>query len=685
MNNKYQAFFIVMMLCFVSAEASAYKFLCNGMDANGTVQGDGCGACDDSNAARWSPAIVNVKYDSQTVPSGVSTAEWTAALNTGLDVWSNVSGSILDLDNGGHSSSRQLGQNDNDHEVIWILSVNEWRSEVGGGENGTLGVTLPRNICPYGSQNFRQILDADMALNGTGAFDWSTSCSGWNCSSVLSTFVHEMGHFVGLDHPCTQCDWAVMSAQAYTEPEAPLLDDQNGLRALYPGVGGGIGYGCDDQSDCNAGYSCILFNEASFCSQTCSGEGDCPEGYECTDVNGQNYCTFATGSLAAMVGEGENCYQRRCEEGLVCAGSGGSDYYCYRICQSDSDCSENQTCMDSGNDESLCVSTSGDAQVGQPCGDSNLCAEGLICTGMDDNSYLCRTECSPATGAECAANETCFELSGGSGACFPMGSVLEGGVCEDPMDCAVGKLCLTDSADGTAHCYQRCDQGYTCSDSQQQCIEMQGVSYCSPLLGSGSSTGNGTDGTGEGTGDGTGDGSSDGSSDGNNTGGTGTSADGDENCNLNRGNWDCPNTHGCIDNGDGDEWGICTEGVYGRYGTGDMCEENADCNSGICDRGLCTRPCDENNGCDSTFTCEAEMLPADSNGSGSGLCRPVSCLANPDICPGGTTCIYRDTFQRNVCAAGASSGCGCSTADSTATPWWLFSLLGIWFFRRRED
>ena len=32
----------------------------------------------------------------------------------------------------------------------------EWRAEVGGGENGTLGVTLPRNICPYGGQNFRK-------------------------------------------------------------------------------------------------------------------------------------------------------------------------------------------------------------------------------------------------------------------------------------------------------------------------------------------------------------------------------------------------------------------------------------------------------------------------------------------------------------------------------------------------
>ena len=326
MNMSPRVFIIPVVLALFSVEADAYKFLCNGMDANGSVHGDGCGACNDSNAARWSPAIVTVSYDSQTVPSGVSTTEWTAALNSGLDVWSNVSGSILDLDNGGHSGSRQLGQNENKHEVMWILNVNEWRSEVGGGENGTLGVTLPRNICPYGAQTFRQILDADMALNGTGAFNWSTSCQGWNCSSMLSTFVHEMGHFVGLDHPCTQCDWAVMSAQAYTEPEAPLLDDQNGLRALYPGVGGGIGYGCDSQSDCNAGYSCITFNNASFCSNLCGGDSDCPDGYECADVDGQNYCTFATGSLAAVVGEGKNCYQRRCEEGLVCAGSGGTDF-----------------------------------------------------------------------------------------------------------------------------------------------------------------------------------------------------------------------------------------------------------------------------------------------------------------------------------------------------------------------
>jgi len=676
-NKKLTWFLGGMLMVLGSQELNAYKFLCNGMDASGNVSGDGCGACNASNAARWNPAIVTVKYDSQTVPPGVTTAQWSAAFNDGLEVWSNVSGSILDLDSGGHSSNRQLGANENLHEVMWLLTANEWRAEVGGGENGTLGVTLPRNICPYGGQNFREILDADMAMNGTDAFDWSSSCGGWNCASMLSTFVHEMGHFIGLDHPCIQCDWAVMSAQAYTEPEAPLLDDQNGLRALYPGTGGGMGYGCDSQNDCNSGFTCITFNETQFCSKTCNQDGDCDSGYECTDVNGTNYCTFATGNLAAVVGEGENCYQRRCEEGLVCAGSGGTDYYCYRECDTDADCAENQDCIGAENDQGLCVSTSGDAQVGQACGPESLCAEGLICTGMDENSFFCRTECTPPSGPECASNETCFELQGGSGACLPMGNVQEGGICSDPMDCAVGKLCLTDSFDGTAHCYQRCDLGYTC-DPSQTCVEQGGYFYCTPLLGSGTGSGDGT-GDGNGNGNGNGNGSGNGGS---NT--TTTTPDGDENCNLNRGNWDCPNTHGCVDNGDEDEWGVCTEGAYGRGGTGDVCESGSDCNSGLCDRGLCTRPCDVNNPCDAIYECAADMLPDDGAGGGTGLCRPVSCLSNPAVCPTGTTCTYRDSFSRNVCAPGSSSGCACSATDDGSTSALTLSLvLGLLFWRRR--
>ena len=44
------------------------------------------------------------------------------------------------------------------------------------------------------------------------------------------------------------------------------------------------------------------------------------------------------------------------------------------------------------------------------------------------------------------------------------------------------------------------------------------------------------------------------------------------------------------------------------------------------------------------------MLPEDANGNSSGLCRPVSCLSNPDICPGGKTCVYREHISAdNLC------------------------------------
>ena len=117
-------------------------------------------------------------------------------------------------------------------------------------------------------------LDADMALNGTGPANWSTGLSGWNCSSLCYRPLFTNGTF----------RWQTIALSAIGRLWCPShrtgsrFRRPNGLRALYPGVGGGIGYGCDSQSDCNAGYSCITFNNASFCSNLCGGDSDCPDG-----------------------------------------------------------------------------------------------------------------------------------------------------------------------------------------------------------------------------------------------------------------------------------------------------------------------------------------------------------------------------------------------------------------------
>jgi hypothetical protein len=84
-------------------------------------------------------------------------------------------------------------------------------------------------------------------------------------------------------------------------------------------------------------------------------------------------------------------------------------------------------------------------------------------------------------------------------------------------------------------------------------------------------------------------------------------------CNDSRGNWDCPPHTGCVG-------GMCQEGAQGRGELGAACLSDGDCDSGLCDRARCTRPCDE--GCDTGHRCVEGVVPG-------GLCRR---LEAPDGC-----------------------------------------------------
>lgn len=76
-------------------------------------------------------------------------------------------------------------------------------------------------------------------------------------------------------------------------------------------------------------------------------------------------------------------------------------------------------------------------------------------------------------------------------------------------------------------------------------------------------------------------------------------------CNGARGNWDCPAHTGCV-------VGVCEQGAQGRGELGEACLADGDCDSGLCDRARCTRPCDD--GCQQGFTCAPDVVPG-------GLCR----------------------------------------------------------------
>ncbi len=76
-------------------------------------------------------------------------------------------------------------------------------------------------------------------------------------------------------------------------------------------------------------------------------------------------------------------------------------------------------------------------------------------------------------------------------------------------------------------------------------------------------------------------------------------------CDEQRGNWDCGEGFGCVA-------GLCEQGANGSVALGDTCDRDSDCDSGLCDRGVCTRPCDA--GCSDGFSCEEDAIPG-------GLCR----------------------------------------------------------------
>lgn len=619
-------------MCTSASQQFCYRYLCNGMDANGTFSQDGCGfGCNDATAPRWYAPTVPVRVDLSTVPSELSTTQWNNIVNTSFSRWEGVSGSNLVFQNIGSTQTRSFGGNENAHEIFWINSASEFQQKVGNGVNGALGVTITPRVC----FNPVQIVDADLVMNGAGNFNWvdfADNCGGGWCSSATSTLLHELGHFVGLGHPCQACGWTVMSAQSAVEIESPTNIDRSAVSALYPGQPGGLGYGCDGPQDCSSAPVCATVGDLSYCTQTC---GTCPEGFECDSVDGQDLCVFAGGALATPAGLGEDCLQRQCESDLICVG-GGQDFQCLQGCSNAANCPGNTyECLPLQNGGGVCVETSGEAQVGELCSETSLCAANLFCILETETSGICRTECNPANGSGCAANESCFELQNGAGACFPVGETGEGGVCESPLDCAPGRVCLTDSADGTAHCYQRCDQGFECTDDRQTCQALNGsLSYCDPLITTltqpepepgvnepdpGPGNPNEPEGVPIGT------------------------------CRLSRGNYDCPNGEGCVDDGDGDDIGVCEPGAEGSLATGQLCDSSSDCSGGICHNGVCTRPCDFD--CPDGSICDDEAIPG-------GLCKAQSCNDDPSICADGWGCEY-SSANRYVCTTDAEPSLFC--------------------------
>lgn len=71
-----QFYYVPALVMLVSSFSFGYRFICNGILANGDERIDECGLCDAEHAARWFSPTIEVAVDYSRVPKNISQSDW---------------------------------------------------------------------------------------------------------------------------------------------------------------------------------------------------------------------------------------------------------------------------------------------------------------------------------------------------------------------------------------------------------------------------------------------------------------------------------------------------------------------------------------------------------------------------------------------------------------------------------
>jgi hypothetical protein len=534
---------LAILLALIPGSARAYYYQCNTHEISSFVDGcpvgslvtGSCGCDAAANTPRLYPAQLSFSVESQG-SNGVTAAQLQNAASAAAASW-NAAGTAARVKIAGSfepTDARYGGSNaQGAQEIFLVATEEEWIALTGAGAGTVLGVTQSLSWSPSGACDKHVIYDADILINGFSA----DSVGG---DAIQRVIAHEMGHALGLGHPCLTDDAAcaapcdALMAAAGTRFSAPTAGDVAALSALYSAATRALGAPCGANSDCDSGL-CLQREGLAYCSEAC-GACSQPAGYECID-----------GACRArrLPGRHEEC-RGPCRDDRVCLTIGDEEYgHCFDRCApaATDQCLADTTCVEyaaekgyckpassefgvcggttgltchpesvclkvSGvtscryrcsSDGTLCPQPNGDhrvcvvyaspkgycelgSTVGGLCGSSSdegrRCVDGLHCLTLGGESS-CFTDCTDDR--ECAGNFDCNRVSDTKYYCRERGAGGEGDACASTTtDCQKNHRCISTGTE--LRCAAECQVDTDCSDASQTCLELSSSAICWPLV-----------------------------------------------------------------------------------------------------------------------------------------------------------------------------------------------------------
>ena len=419
------------------------------------------------------------------------------------------------------------------------MSSNRSLTSVGGSTNGSNELAfIEDNAWYFGSFVLGvtgpvfslngDVIEADIAFNGLH-HKWTMGSMGFATLDVMNVAVHEIGHYLGLQHALSGYDpnnppTMAPTADNNLKSQTPEDDDLAGLCFLYPadtwscsedsdcpyildqsssgdfyhgilacegglcgGVstevpGGKVGEICVSDNDCEDELSCV----SGLCSLSCVTDEDCPEpsicsGSNCVDPSAPSGPSPTGGDLTTCSSHFD------CLSGAFGGGIGlgvcvESDYggFCRTVCQSEADCAGAgcMTCLTAAEviifgEVTACVPIQGCSQLGDACTGDGEC-ESALCLDR-----TCEQGCSVIEDNLCPASQACARFVDGQldGICAPRGSLPADSECARD-DLCESLLCV----DG--RCATLCDteSGEPCVGGACEAID-GGLALCAPGAG----------------------------------------------------------------------------------------------------------------------------------------------------------------------------------------------------------